>query len=234
MTLKHFLQNPCTFCLIHNSNVFHWANWTITYLDKHILILHHQRIGVNVAREWFALVGICAVLQLAGDIQRLCSHTHKETHTHTHTRQVMASAMVLTNEERQPSPKAKRPLLACYITRVNKVLPVREELAGGGEDGWPERPIAFFAFNRSACPHMLASAKYMSAPSTSTWSIVMVSRLRDRNIWHDWCLLCVFVWLAFLYCVGLKESVLTERWHWYFEGLLKAKWRGKITVFIKC
>lgn len=149
MTLENFLQNPCTFCLIRCSNVFHWANWTITYLDKHILILHHQRIGVNVSGEWFALVGICAVLELAGDIQRLCSPTHTQRHTHIHTRQAMASALVLANEERQPSPRAKQPLLASYITRVNKVVPVRE-VPGGREDRWPERPIAFFAFNRGA------------------------------------------------------------------------------------
>ncbi len=83
MTLKNSLQNPRTFCLVHCINVFHWANWTITHLDKHILVLHHKRIGVNVAWEWFALVDICAVLQLAGDIQRLCSHTHTQTHTYT-------------------------------------------------------------------------------------------------------------------------------------------------------
>lgn len=107
---------------------------TITHLDKHILILHHQRIGVNVAREWFALVGIRAVLQLAGDIQRLCSQTQTQTHTrtqhthtHTHKRQAMASAVVLANEERQPSPRAQPP----RITRVNKVVLVSEELCAG-------------------------------------------------------------------------------------------------------
>lgn len=52
--------------------------WAITYLDKHILVLHHKGIGVNVARERLALIGLGAVLQLAGDVQRLCTQGEKK------------------------------------------------------------------------------------------------------------------------------------------------------------
>lgn len=40
----------------------------VTHLHENVLVLHHQRIGVDVAGEGFGLVGICAVLQLAGYI----------------------------------------------------------------------------------------------------------------------------------------------------------------------
>lgn len=149
ITLKIFLQIPNWLFLfpfafsLETMFSTRQRKGTITHLDKHILILHHQRIGVNVAREWFALVGVWAVLQLAGDIQRLCSQT--QTHTHKHKRQAEASEVVLANEERQPSPRAQPP----PITRVNKVVLVNEELCAG-EDRWPQRPIAFFAFNRRA------------------------------------------------------------------------------------
>lgn len=52
--------------------------WAITYLDKNILVLHHKGIGVNVARERLALIGLGAVLQLAGDVQRLCTQGEKK------------------------------------------------------------------------------------------------------------------------------------------------------------
>lgn len=140
--LKTIFTHTCTSVCY---NTCHWVNWTITNLDKHILVLHHQRIGVNVSGEWLALVGVCAVLQLASDIQRLCSHKHTKTRTY----QAEASAVVLTNEDRQFSPTAKWPLLPSCTTRVTKLVPVREE-PRGGEDRSPERPIAFFAFNHGA------------------------------------------------------------------------------------
>lgn len=72
---------------------------------------------------------------------------HTKTHTGTH--QAEASAVVLTNEERQSSPTANWPLLPSCTARVTKLVPVREELRGG-EDRSPQRPIAFFAFNHGA------------------------------------------------------------------------------------
>lgn len=45
-----------------------FATWTVTHLHENILVLHHQRIGVDVAGEGLGLVGLCAVLQLAGYI----------------------------------------------------------------------------------------------------------------------------------------------------------------------
>lgn len=53
----------------------------MTYLHKYVLILHHERIGVDVARERFGLAGLCTVLQLAGYIQGLCPQ--KDRHKHT-------------------------------------------------------------------------------------------------------------------------------------------------------
>ena len=148
------LRNSFKIATLSVSGAFQWANWTITYLDKNILILHHQRIGVNVAGEWFALVGICAVLQLAGDIQRLCSHKHTHTHTHTqrhtHTHTSGHGFSDGISQWREAAfNQATQPPLASYITRVSKVVPVREELCGE-EDRWPARRIAFFTFYLSA------------------------------------------------------------------------------------
>lgn len=47
----------------------------MTHLDKHILILDHQGVGVDVSRKRFAFVGICAVLKLACDIKSLCNNS---------------------------------------------------------------------------------------------------------------------------------------------------------------
>jgi hypothetical protein len=71
------------FSYTHSSVLVHvryvqLPTWTNTYLDKHILVLHHKGIGVNVARERLALIGLGAVLQLAGDVQRLCTHGEKK------------------------------------------------------------------------------------------------------------------------------------------------------------
>lgn len=71
----------------------------MTYLHKYVLILHHQRIGVDVAREWFGLAGLCAVLQLAGYIQGLCPQ-ERQTKTHRLTGQTKESVPLSENEKR--------------------------------------------------------------------------------------------------------------------------------------
>lgn len=167
---------------------------TITYLDKHILILHHQGIGVNVSGEWFALVGVCAVLQLAGDVQRLCSHTHRDTQRHAHTRQAVASDMVLADEERQPSPTAKCSLLAlCQWSGPAKRWQMNREA-----DCFP--CLQSRLCGPTACPPTPASAKNLSAPSIQAWSMVMVSGCVTVTL----CRGCV--WLAYLCHIRLKQK----------------------------
>lgn len=170
-----------------SSNISQWANWTITYLDKHVLVLHHQRIGVNVAGEWFALVGVGAVLQLAGDIQRLCSHTDGHTSG---------------QRFKQMKKGSLHPELSALFwppALLSEAFPVKEK-SGGGGDRWPQRPIAFLPFNQGASWGSLSPLAGPSQICVSSFHISMINgvilRLWDCNIWHKRHSLSGFVWLT--------------------------------------